>query len=193
MQSCRRRHSFIARSGAGDLFRRLACAVLAAVATGGTVARAGELDARLAPLAPYVDRTFTASMGPAGNEGAAVDIQKWETVLGGKAVRITHSINGGDYGGESLVTWDASTGSIRYWYVTTAGFHTVGTMTAAGDSLVTLEDVVGDAGGITKVEGVWRRTAEGLTVSSRMQAAGQWQPKRETAYRETPGAEPRFR
>lgn len=157
------------------------------------VAAAGELDPRLAPLAPYADRTFTARMGPAGSEDSVIDVQKWETVLGGKAVRVTHSINGGDYGGESLITWDAVSGSMRFLYVTTAGFHTVGTIVAAGDSLVTLEDVVGDAGGVTRVESVWRRAGEGFTVSSRMQAAGQWQPKRESVYRETPEAEPRFR
>lgn len=165
----------------------VACCALAAAAT------AGELDPRLSPLAPYVDRAFTARMGPAGSEDSVTDVQKWETVIGGKAVRITHSINGGEYGGESLITWDAAAGAIRYWYATTAGFHTVGTITAAGDSLVTVEDVVGDAGGVTQVEGVWRRAADGFTVTSRMRAGQQWQPKRETFYRETPGAEPRFR
>lgn len=163
-----------------------ACAVAAPAAAGG-------LDPRLAPLAPYVDRTFTARMGPAGAEDTVRDVQKWETVLGGKAIRITHSINGGDYGGESLIMWDVASEAIRYWYITTADFHTVGTMTAAGDSLVTIEDVIGNAGGITKVEGVWRLTADGLAVTSRMQAGGQWQPKRTTAYVETPGAEPAFR
>lgn len=189
MPSCRRRSPV----RAGLRRSALACAAFAALATAAGAGLAGDLDPHLAPLAPYVDRSFTADMGPAGSGDAVVDIQKWETILGGKAVRITHSINGGDYGGESLVTWDAAVGAIRYWYATTAGFHTVGTMTAAGDSLVTLEDVVGEAGGITQVEGVWRRTADGLTVASRMRAGGQWQPKRETAYRETPGAEPRFR
>lgn len=179
-------------------FRRIRPVTLVlAVATasllaGASAAVAGELDPRLAPLAPYVDRTFTARMGPAGNEDATVDVQKWETVLGGKAVRITHSINGGDYGGQSLIMWDVATKSIRYWYVTTADFHTVGTLTAAGDSLVTLEDVIGNAGGITRVEGVWRRTADGHTVTSRMEAGGQWQPKQTSTYVETPGAEPAF-
>lgn len=172
---------------------RLVAVLALATCCGGGAALAGELDPRLAPLAPYVDRTFTARMGPAGSEDSVIDVQKWETVLGGKAVRITHSINGGDYGGESLVTWDAVSGSILYWYATTAGFHTVGTITAADDSLVTLEDVVGDAGGVTKVEGVWRRAGGGFTVTSRMQVAGQWQPKRESTYQETPDAEPRFR
>jgi len=151
------------------------------------------LDPRLAPLAPYVGRTFTGQMSPPGAEPAAFDVQQWEEIMGGKAVRITHSINGGDYGGESLLFWDVSRQIIAYWYVTTADFYTHGTMAAAGDSLVTHELVVGNAGDITEVKGVWRRTAEGLTVTSRMMAGGQWQAERSTEYKETPGAVPSFR
>lgn len=154
---------------------------------------AAELDPRLAPLAPYVGRTFTGLMSPPGVEPAAFDVQQWAEIMGGKAVRITHSINGGDYGGESLVFWDVARQTIAYWYVTTADFYTHGTMAAVGDSLVTHEQVVGNAGDITEVEGVWRRTAAGLTVTSRMMAGGQWQAKRSTEYKETPGAVPSFR
>ena len=174
---------------------RLAAAPLLAVAlTAAAAMPAGaELDPRLAPLAPYVGRTYTARMTPPGVEPATTDVQQWEEIMGGKAVRITHSINGGDYGGESLVFWDVTREAIAYWYVTTADFYTHGTMTAAGDSLVTSEQVVGDAGEITEVEGVWRRTADGHTVTSRMKVAGEWQPKRTSEYKETPGAAPTFR
>ncbi len=152
-----------------------------------------ELDPRLAPLGPYVGRTFSARMSPPGAEPATVDVQQWEEILGGKAVRITHSINGGEYGGESLLFWDVARETIAYWYVTTADFYTHGTMSAGGDSLVTHELVVGNAGDISEVEGVWRRTADGHSVTSRMMSGGQWQAKRTTEYRETPDAAPAFR
>ena len=167
--------------------------VAAFMAVAATTAVAAGLDPRLAPLAPYVDRMFTANRGPAGNEASTVDVQQWETILGGKAVRITHSLNGGDYGGESIIMWDVSRQAVAYWYVTTADFYTHGTITAAGDSLVTREQVVGNAGDISEVEGVWHRTADGHTVESRMKIGGQWQPKRTSTYRETPGAVPAFR
>lgn len=163
---------------------------LAAIAAAPATAA---LDPRLAPLAPYVGRTFTGLMSPPGVEPAVSDVQQWEEIMGGKAVRITHSINGGDYGGESLLFWDVSRQTIAYWYVTTADFYTHGTMTAAGDSLVTHELVVGNAGDITEVKGLWRRTPAGLTVTSRMMAGGQWQADRSTEYKETPGAVPSFR
>lgn len=154
---------------------------------------AAELTPRLAPLAPYVGRTFTARMTPPGFEPATIDVQQWEEIMGGRAVRITHSINGGDYGGESLLFWDVTRETIAYWYVTTADFYTHGTMVAAGDSLVTHELVVGNAGDTTEVKGVWRRTADGHTVTSQMMNAGQWQPKQTSEYKETPGAVPSFR
>lgn len=154
---------------------------------------AAELDPRLAPLAPYVGRTFTGLMSPPGTEPTTSDVQQWAEIMGGKAVRITHSINGGDYGGESLVFWDVARQTIAYWYVTTADFYTHGTMAAAGDSLVTHEQVVGNAGDITDVKGVWRRTSDGLTVTSQMMVGGAWQGKRFTDYKETPGAVPSFR
>lgn len=176
------------------LFARLAAAALPAVlmfvvASPGVAALAPEL----APLAPYVGRVFSASMTGPDAAAPANDVQQWEEILGGKAVRITHSINDGDYGGESLVAWDTERRSLVYWYVTTAGFYTQGTITAAGDSLVTRERVVGEAGGVTEVEAVWHRTADGLTVSSRYQSGDKWSPGRTAVYRETPGAVPRFR
>ena len=171
----------------------IAALLLAAALAALAAPAAAALDERLAPLASYVGHAFTASMTPPGTEPATTDVQLWEEILGGKAVRITHSINGGDYGGESLLTWDESRQIIAYWYVTTADFYTQGTMTAGGDSLVTHEQVVGNAGSVSEVKGVWRRTADGLTVTSRMMVAGQWQPGRVTHYIETPGAVPAFR
>ncbi len=154
---------------------------------------AAALAPQLAPLAPYVGHVFSATMPTPGGATTVVDVQQWEEILGGKAVRITHSINGGDYGGESLVTWDTERQALVYWYVTTAGFYTQGTMTAAGDSLMTREHVVGDAGGVNEVEGVWHRTADGLKVSSRYLTGEKWSAGRQAEYHETPGAVPTFR
>ncbi len=168
-------------------------AALACAATLAALPAAAELEARLAPLAPYVGRAYTAHMSPPGSEPAVVDVQVWEEILGGKGVRVTHSINGGDYGGQSLFTWDETKQAIVYFYVTTASFHTVGTLVAAGDSLSTIEQVVGEAGDISEVRGVTRRTADGMVVRTQRKVRDQWLPHRATTYTETPGAVPTFR
>jgi hypothetical protein len=168
-------------------------AALALTATLAALPAAAELEAHLAPLAPFVGRAYTAHMSPPGAEPAVVDVQLWEEILGGKGVRVTHSINGGDYGGQSLFTWDETKQSIIYFYATTASFHTVGTLTAAGDSVMTLEQVVGEAGDITEVRGVTHRTADGMVVRTQRKVRDQWLPDRSTTYVETPGAVPTFR
>jgi hypothetical protein len=98
---------------------------------------------------------------PAAAEGKPkFDIQRWELALNGQAVRILHSIGDGEYGGESLIVWDKEKQGLVFYYFTTAGFYTTGTVSTEGDSLVTLESVKGDAEGITEVKGdsVHRRT-----------------------------------
>ena len=152
-----------------------------------------ELQGFLAPLAPLVGRSYTATMSPPGAQPAVVDVQLWEEILGGKGVRITHSINGGDYGGQSLITWDETKQSLVYFYATTASFHTEGTLYAAGDSLLTHEVIVGQAGDITEVRGVTRRTDTGMVVRTERKVQGQWLPHRASTYVETPGAVPTFR
>lgn len=170
----------------------LVALALAALALAAQPAVA-ELDSHLAPLAPFVGRSYTAHMSPPGAEPAVVDVQQWEEILGGKGVRMTHSINGGDYGGQSLFTWDETKQAIIYFYATTASFHTEGSMVAAGDSIMTHEQVIGEAGDITEVRGVTRRTADGLVVRTERKVQGQWLPHRATTYVETPGVVPAFR
>ena len=152
------RHSVLPRGGSAIAPVLLLLPILS-IAPGARPATAA-LDASLSPLAPYVGRVFSAEMAVPDAPKPAIDVQRWEEILGGKAVRITHSINGGDYG---------------------------------GDSLVTREHVVGEAGGVTEVEAVWHLTADGYAVTSRYLGAGQWSPGRTASYRETPDAEPRFR
>lgn len=56
-------------------------------------------------------------MFPESKDGVRrVDIQRWELALNGQAVRILHSINDGEYGGESLLVWDRDRRSLVFHY-----------------------------------------------------------------------------
>ena len=46
---------------------------------------------------------------------------KWERALNGQAVRILHSVNQREYGGETIIVWNRKTG-VWSSYFTTAGF-----------------------------------------------------------------------
>lgn len=93
----------------------------------------------LAPLAPFVGKTWQT--GTPG-EGFS-DVSRWDWAMHGQAIRILHSVNGGTYGGETLVHYDPSIDHIVYRYVTTAGFFTNGVVTLTEDGFTVEEDVVG--------------------------------------------------
>jgi hypothetical protein len=155
---------------------------------------AAEPSPRLAPLKAMLGKTWKAALPGAASEKPKFDVQRWELALNGQAVRILHSINDGDYGGESLIVWDKEKQGLVFYYFTTAGFYTTGTVTAEGDALVTLESVKGDAEGITEVKGLTRVLPDGrMHVKTRYLKKGTWTDGRDWYYSESPGAEIRFK
>ena len=109
--------------------RRTFLFLLVFAASGAVPARA-ELNPRLAALQPLVGKTWRGVFPSSTPEKPVVDVSRFEAVLNGQAVRNLHSINDGQYGGESLIVWDEDTQTIVYYYFTTAGFRTTGTMQA---------------------------------------------------------------
>jgi hypothetical protein len=148
------------------------------------------LDAHLQDLAPYVGKTFQGEFTDAVSGKKSVDVQVWEEMLGGKAIRITHSLNEGQYGGESIVFWDGKIEQVAFYYFTTAGFFTHGTMKLEDGAFTAVEKVEGGAGGITEVRSSSTRLEDGrLHMKSEYLKDGQWTPGHEIFYEENPEAE----
>jgi hypothetical protein len=157
-------------------------------------AQPAELSPRLAPLAPLVGKTWRGVFPQSTPEKPVVDVARFEVALNGQAVRSLHSINDGAYGGESLIFWDAERQSIAYYYFTTAGFYTTGTMRAEEGAILTRESVRGDAGGITEIEASFRVLPDGrLHVKTRNLKGGQWEAGRDMHYVEAPTAAVTFK
>jgi copper(I)-binding protein len=101
--------------------------------------------AALDGLRPLIGRTWRGqAVGQAGVE----DVARWDWALGGHAVRVVHSVNGGAYGGETLITLDKDTGGLVFHYFTTGGFHTTGTMKPAAPGVFEIEETVHGLDGI---------------------------------------------
>src|SRR5262252_10012095 len=64
------------------------------------------LDPHLEPLRPWLEKTFKSESKDPKSDKSTADVSHWERALNGKAVRITHSLNDGAYGGEVIVRWD---------------------------------------------------------------------------------------
>lgn len=154
----------------------------------------GTLDGHLEPLRPFLGKTWRGEFKDSKPEKPIVDVSRWERALNGQAVRILHSVNDGGYGGESLIFWDKEKSAICYYYFTTAGFYTTGTMTIADGKLVALDKVAGNTNGITEVRSTYELRPDGKLLSkSAYVKNGESAGGREILYQEDAKAEVKFK
>ena len=77
------------------------------------------LSEHLTPFAPYVGKTFKGKFAHSTAEKPVYDISHWERALNGNAIRILHSVNNGEYGGESTIMCDTEKeSSVSYTHLT---------------------------------------------------------------------------
>jgi hypothetical protein len=157
-------------------------------------ARAAELDPHLAPLRRLVGKTWRGVFPKSTPEKPVVDVSRFEAALNGQAVRNLHSINDGEYGGETLMVWDKEKQAIVYYYFTTAGFYTTGTIHPESDGFTSHEIVKGDADGVTEVKAMFRLLPDGrLHAHTEYLKQGKWVEGRDMDYVEAPDARVKFR
>ena len=152
------------------------------------------LDPHLEPLRLLLEKTWKGTFESGKTEKPTVDVMHWERALNGKAVRILHSINDGDYGGETIVIWNEKDRVLTYHYFTTAGFTTAGTMTVKDGKITTHEVVEGNAGGVTEVRGTSELLPDDTVhVKAEYLKEGDWRPGHEATYRKDPAAKVVFK
>ncbi|HOJ05146.1 MAG TPA: hypothetical protein PK916_14190 [Bacteroidota bacterium] len=155
---------------------------------------AATLDPQLEVFRPYLGKTWRGVLGEPGAKEPMIDISKWERALNGKAVRVLHSLNKGVYGGESLLLWDKEKESLVFYYFTTAGFITTGTMTHENGVFTSHEFVKGNENGITEVRATSRIMPDGtMHTASQYLKNGEWIPGHTAVYKEAPGEEVVFK
>lgn len=152
------------------------------------------LQPELEGFRPFLGKTYRGELATSTPDKPQIDVSHWERALNGRAVRNLHSVNDGEYGGETLVVWDAASKSLRYWYFTTAGFRTEGTMTIDNGSYTAREAVSGNTDGITEVRSSSTLGADGsLQTRSEYLKNGSWVPGHGAHYVPVEGLEPKFR
>jgi hypothetical protein len=156
--------------------------LLVAAVGGRLVAAEPKLDEHLTVLAPYVGKTWKGEFKNSTKEKPLFDVARWEVALKGKAVRITHSVNDGVYGGESLIVWDAKSQKLVSYYFTTAGFFTEGMIEINDGRLVHREVVHGQQPGVSEVESVNELRDGRMYVKSRFLRNGEWVDAHEITY-----------
>ncbi len=112
------------------------------------------LTEHLKPFENYIGKTFKGEFANSTKENPIFDVSNWERILNGMAIRIMHSVNDGEYGGETIITWDTKKNSLVSTYFTTAGFTTNAVIHFEENKLISIEDVTGNENGITKVKAI---------------------------------------
>jgi hypothetical protein len=152
------------------------------------------LNPHLQSLQPLLGKTWKGAFKDSKPDKPVVDVSRWERALNGQAVRSLHSINQGMYGGETLFIWDEKKQTVAYYYFTTAGFMTAGTMEIKDGKIVTHEDVKGDAGGVTEVRATSEIQPDGkFHVKADYLKNGQWTLGHEVTYQEDAASEVVFK
>lgn len=128
--------------------------------------------AAYAPFQPLIGRTWR---GAATHQTGVADIQRWDWAVGGHAVRVTHSVNGGAYAGETLIFRDKDSGDYVFHYFTTGGFHTTGVMKATGPGAFDVDETVHGAEGIERLRSKAALGTDGVyRVRSSAEQDGEW-------------------
>lgn len=169
--------------------------VVTTVLAGVCVATAqDQLAEQLQPFAPFIGKTWRGEMNTSPDGKQTVDISRWERALNGQAIRILHSINNGEYGGESLMFWDREKESVVFYYFTTAGFYTTGTVSFEDGKFVSHEVVSGNDDGVTEVKSVGEILPDGrLRNSAQYLKNGEWVDGHSFIYVEDPDAQVIFK
>ncbi|WP_306522501.1 hypothetical protein [Rheinheimera sp.] len=143
---------------------------------------------------PFLNKVWRGELKAQQPGKTSIDHSLWQRALNGTAIKVIHSVNDGEYGGESIIFWDKSKKSLAYYYFTTAGFYTHGTMQydAAKQSLIAEEKVENNKNGITMVRSVSTLKANQLTTSSEYLQHGKWVKGHAATYVESKDGQVRF-
>ncbi len=153
-----------------------------------------KLSDKFEPLRPLIGKTWRGTFTSSTEEKPMEDVSRWERTLNGQAIRVMHSINDGVYGGETIIYWDKEKQDLVYYYFTTAGFYTNGTMTIKDSTFISHEYVTGNEEGITEVKSTSKLLPDGrLHATSQYLKKGEWVKGHEVYYKEEPTAEVVFK
>lgn len=162
--------------------------------TNNTATTSDFLNEHLEPFRQLLGKTFRSEFANSTAENPVVDLSRFERAMNGQAIRNLHSINDGEYGGETIIMWDPKQQKVAFWYFTTAGFFTQGTFDFDGNSWMSVEEVTGNANGITQVRATSKLKDDGtLEIKSEYEQKGEWVPGRSSIYKPVENAEIKFK
>ena len=110
------------------------------------------LSEHLIAMKPFIGNTYKGNFINSTKENPMIDILSFERALNGNAVKVIHSVNKGEFGGETMVMWNPEKEGLQSWYFTSAGSLTIQNVQIKKDTFISIENVERNQNGITKVK-----------------------------------------
>ena len=110
------------------------------------------LSDHLIEMKPFIGNTYKGDFINSTKENPMFDVLSFERALNGNAVKVIHSVNNGEFVGETMVMWNPEKGGLQSWYFTSAGSLTIQNVQIKKDTFISIENVERNQNGITKVK-----------------------------------------
>ena len=110
------------------------------------------LSEHLIKMKPFIGNTYKGNFINSTKENPMIDILSFQRVLNGNAVKVIHSVNNGEFGGETMVMWNPEKERLQSWYFTSAGSLTIQNVQIKKDTFISTQNVERNKNGITKVK-----------------------------------------
>ena len=121
-----------------------------------------ELSKHLLGFDNFIDKKFKGEFYNSTKEKPLIDVIYFERILNGEAIRISHSVNRGEYGGQYIITWNSDIERIESYYFSTGGEIRVSIVSIIDKEITIEEDFSKNKNGIQKVKKIYRINEEGF-------------------------------
>jgi len=148
------------------------------------------LHPELERLRPFLGVTWRGDLSDPGTKIRRSDIVRYDRTLNGEAVRMLHSVNDGEFGGEMIIRFSDEKDAVEYHYFTSAGFYVQGIMTLRRGRMIA-EDRDAEGRAVLRTER-WLK-GESLVSMTRMYRDGKWTRGTEQFYAPAPDEKIRYR
>ncbi len=153
-----------------------------------------DLSKHLSGFEIFVGKKFQGEFYNSTKENPLMDIIYFERILNGEAIRISHSVNNGEYGGEYIITWNSDKGKIESYHFSTGGEIRVSNIDIINNEISIKEDFSQNENGIQKVKKIFRLGAEGyLENNIKYMINNMWVKSHEMIYSRNDSAKIIFR
>ena len=132
--------------------RHFLCILLPVLIVSGQTKSKLFLSEHLIEMELFIGNTYKGNFINSTRENPMIDILSFERSLNGNAIKVIHSVNNGEFGGETMVMWNPEKERLQSWYFTSAGSLTIQNVQIKKDTFISTENVERNKNGITKVK-----------------------------------------